>query len=633
MGSALPFLADATSVARPELTQVETPKQAAVLEASQAAVSTFVSWLAVASIPTRPQGPDARSAAVLSRSTRLLFDASNAGDTIILRVFVHFRRILHEAQSRTPSFPPNRSTATMFGFPSNPFLPTAEDSPPVTRSRCTAPGCQEFVPNGYPACPFHMRPVSPNVSKSIEKQHWPSLSQLVGRLPEPNLHNRKQLDAKVTARKSIASKPAFLLTASKTNGVRTNGSSQSAASRVTVNGSHISPKSSLLRQIRPEPPESPETPSRKRQRISSPGNDESSPRVSQRNFDLPSRDRSPSYGNLPARNFGSPLPNGSTGFLYSDRDKGKIAGHAPRFDANQNQNQPNGIGFNFEPTINPLRNGSSNDTRKASFGGSHAEPTILSHTDWRSPSARNSIAPERQGRGPAPIKAKKSQKISKSAYGGLKSVIRTPPLEKQRQRLTEVHDISALDRFIYGQEGSSQPPPGVAAPVEQEPRKREYVFYGHIDPRTHWTRPHSDAWYERKDEEIKARGGRKANLGKAAQRMKEQRLKESPDEWEESLPERVRNDEAWLSAMRYHHSRNYGARPNETPQASEQPSPVRKKRPYRRRNQGTAQVVPEPSNAAARTNSEIPNVGPGMQPMAGLNGNHRLLKRHTEPSI
>lgn len=515
----------------------------------------------------------------------------------------------------------------MFGFSSNPFLPTAEDSSPVTRPRCTAPGCQEIVANGYPACPFHMRPVSPKLSKSIDKEHWPAASQINGRLTEGPAHNRKQLDAKVTARKSIAAKPAFLLTASKTNGIRVNGSSQSTVNRVVTNGSHLSPKPSLLRQIHPEPPE---TPSRKRQRISSPGNDESSPRVSQRNFDLPSRDRSPLYGILPGRNFGSPLPNGSTSFLYSDKDKGRVAGHAPRFDANQNQNPINQLGFDFESATNPLRNGSSNDTRKAGLGISYAEPTILSHTDWRSPSARNSIAPEKQGRGPAPSKARKGHKIAKSAYGGLKPVIRTPPLEKQRQRLTETHDISALDRLIYGQEGSSQPPPGVRAPAEHEPHKRGNVFYGHIDPRTHWTRPHSDEWYERREEEIKARGGRKANFGKAAQRMREQRQKEGPDEWEESLPERVRNDEAWLGVMRYHHSRTYGFRPKATLQASEQPSPVRKKRAYRRRNQ--VPPVPEASGAAAGMNSEIPNAGPGLQAASGSNGNPRLLKRHTEPS-
>lgn len=500
----------------------------------------------------------------------------------------------------------------------------------MSRSRCSAPGCQEFVANGYPACPFHMQPVSPKLSKGLDSQHWMGAPQINGRLSEGAPHIRKQLDAKVTARKSIAAKPAFLLTASRTNGTRLSGGGQSTVNRIVTNGSHLSPNSSLLRQRQPE---SPETPSRKRQRMSSPGNDKFSPRVSQRNFDLPSRERSPAYGNFFARNFGSPLPNGSGGLLYSEKDKARLAGHAPRLDMSNTQQPLSEKGFDSGPATTPLRSANSNDARKAGLVGSFTEPVIFSHTDWRSPSARNSIAPEKQGRVSAPLKARKGHKIAKSAYGGLKSVVRTTPLEKQRQRLTETHDVSALDRFIYGQEGSSQPPPGVLATTEPEPLKRDTVFYGHIDPRTHWTRPHSDEWYRKKEEEIQARGGRKANFGKAAQRMKEQRLKETPDEWEESLPERVRNDEAWLGAMRYHHSRTHGVGSNQAPQASEQQPPVRKKRAYRRRNQAVVPPIPtESSGTATRINADTSSAGRGSQPATSFNSNQRALKRQTEHS-
>lgn len=467
----------------------------------------------------------------------------------------------------------------------------------MTRPRCNAPGCKEFVDSGYPACPFHMRPVSPKLSKGLDTHHWTGAPLVNGRLSDGAApHHRKQLDARVTARKSIAAKPAFLLTASRTNGTRLNGSSQPTVNRIVTNGSHLSPNSSHLLQRHPE---SPETPSRKRQRMTSPGNDKFSPRVSQRNFDLPSRERSPAYASLSARNFGSSLPNGSGGLLYSDKDKGRLAGHAPRLDTSNAQQPPSEMSFDTGPATTPLRSANSNDARKPGLVGSFAEPIIFSHTDWRSPSARNSIAPEKQGRSSAPTKARRGNKIAKSAYGGLKPVIRTTPLEKQRQRLTEAHDTSALDRFIYGQEGSSQPPPGVVATAKREPSKRENVFYGHIDPRTHWTRPRSDEWYQKKEEEIQARGGRKANFGKAVQRMREQRLKETPDEWEERLPERVRNDEAWLGAMRYHHSRSHGVGSNQPPQASEQQPPVRKKRKYTRRNQVVAPPVPPESSGTA----------------------------------
>jgi hypothetical protein len=512
--------------------------------------------------------------------------------------------------------PPIGSTATMFAFSgsSNPFLPTAEDTSPVTRTRCNAPGCQEYVANGYPACPFHMQPVSPKLSKGLDKQHWVGAPQINGRLSEGASHNRKQLDAKVTARKSIAAKPAFLLTASRTNGTRLNNSSQSTVNRIITNGSHVSPNSSVLRQKHPE---SPETPSRKRQRMASPGTDKFSPRVPQRDFDLTSRERSPPFGNLPARNFGSPLPNGSGGYLYSDRDKGRVVGHSPRLDMSNTQQPLSERGHDTGPVTTPLKSANGNDARKSGLMGSFAEPVIFGHTDWRSPSARNSIAPERQSRGPAPIKARKGHKVAKSAYGGLKPVVRTTLLERQRQMLTETYDISALDRFIYGQEGASQPPPGMVARIENEPLKRENVFYGQIDPRIHWTRPHSDEWYKKKEEEIQSRGGRKANFGKAAQRMREQRLKENPDEWEESLPERVRNDEAWLGAMRYHHSLTHGVRSNQAPQTSEQQPPVRKKRAYRRRNQAVAQQVPsESASTLPGVSADNSNPARGPQPAA-----------------
>ncbi|CAK7204534.1 hypothetical protein SEUCBS139899_007292 [Sporothrix eucalyptigena] len=47
--------------------------------------------------------------------------------------------------------------------------------------------------------------------------------------------------------------------------------------------------------------------------------------------------------------------------------------------------------------------------------------------------------------------------------------------------------------------------------------KPEFV-YAHIDPRVHWTRIRPKDWHEAKQKEIAARGGRKANFGKAAQR-------------------------------------------------------------------------------------------------------------------
>ena len=188
---------------------------------------------------------------------------------------------------------------------------------------------------------------------------------------------------------------------------------------------------------------------------------------------------------------------------------------------------------------------------------------ILQHEQGMSQSpssAQASKGPKRQYRNLRPVKAGRFGNIFKSDYGGLLPITRIPPLEMQRRRLANVHDTSAFDNFIYGQAGSSQPPLGVAVSKRSELRNRKNVFYGHIDLRIHRTHPHSDEWYKQKEAEIEARGGRKTNFGKAAQRMRQQGLKEDFDEWEENLPERVRNDGARLTAMRTHHRRAFGGR-------------------------------------------------------------------------
>lgn len=162
-----------------------------------------------------------------------------------------------------------------------------------------------------------------------------------------------------------------------------------------------------------------------------------------------------------------------------------------------------------------------------------------------------------------------------------------PLLERQRLLLVEKRDTSILDSFIYGQPGSSQLlPPGVQRPSNRpEPRKQPKVLMAHIDPRIHRTRPHSAAWYRKKEEEIKKRGGRKANFGKASQRLKQQRAQQNPDEFEASLPDRVRSNEDWVKALHWfqHGTRNATKEPSVTPAAS----PARFKRPSSRQKPAT----------------------------------------------
>lgn len=108
----------------------------------------------------------------------------------------------------------------------------------------------------------------------------------------------------------------------------------------------------------------------------------------------------------------------------------------------------------------------------------------------------------------------------------------------------------SLDAFIYSQDpdvAPLPPPQSVTVPSKAQlaavmigastayvtrparPANAAYI-YAHIDPRVHWTRSRSKAWHDAKQREIKARGGRKANVGKAVQRAVQQRRKQRRDE-------------------------------------------------------------------------------------------------------
>lgn len=503
------------------------------------------------------------------------------------------------------SFVPNNSaaTTTMFGPSSNPFLSTRDGSSSVTK--CRMPGCQENTVENFPACSYHLGPVSPKPAKlarTLDSQPRTDAVQKTGRVPEaPSVQGRKQLDSKVTARKSAAR--SFVLPPPKVNGAKTNGTSLSPVNRINTNGSH---SSSIP----------PETPSRKRQRLSSPKNEATSPKLPRPV--LPSREKSATYVNpsiLNGRDHNSPLPTSYAGFsLFLGRDDAKAATRSPSQDTSHAS--VNGTASGLKAVLSPIKTESVSNGRRPESAGLVSELRELNHTNRSTTSARVTSAEKTQWRGPAlptPTNSKKREKVAKSPYSGLQFITRTPPLETRRRQLAETLDSSALDMLIYGQEASSEPPLGIQRPPGDEQKKRQDVYYADIDPRTHWTRPHSDEWYRKKEEEIKARGGRKANFGKAAQRMREQRLNEDPDAWEENLPDRVQNNEAWLSAMRWLHTQEQGTQPSGSSQANGHvsPPPVRKKRAYRRRNPVAVQKAEtEPSNAPARLNSELSNSDP-----------------------
>ena len=104
----------------------------------------------------------------------------------------------------------------------------------------------------------------------------------------------------------------------------------------------------------------------------------------------------------------------------------------------------------------------------------------------------------------------------------------------------------------------------------QNPSSSAYI-YAYIDPRVHWTRSRSKEWHADKQAEIKARGGRKANVGMAAQRIAKQKrqphateqasasglpasvpppaARRTPSVWAGELPSDVLRDKAWTALM------------------------------------------------------------------------------------
>ncbi|ROT35519.1 hypothetical protein SODALDRAFT_68927 [Sodiomyces alkalinus F11] len=134
--------------------------------------------------------------------------------------------------------------------------------------------------------------------------------------------------------------------------------------------------------------------------------------------------------------------------------------------------------------------------------------------------------------------------------------------EAHRLRKAATFDQAKFDAVFYGQELAGPPPSGVTVPPAKQKRApppgEDGKLYLNIDPRIHWPRRWTDEWYENKMKEIRARGGRKANWGRAAQRMREQRLGEKAQSQVEadavapaqaSTP-RLREPEPWM-----HHRR------------------------------------------------------------------------------
>jgi hypothetical protein len=132
-------------------------------------------------------------------------------------------------------------------------------------------------------------------------------------------------------------------------------------------------------------------------------------------------------------------------------------------------------------------------------------------------------------------------------------------------------DTTQFDAVVYSQPGASTPPPGVELAtieptepplgcelpiatdtgVKKDGIEDEPLFLD-IDPRRHWPQPHSAAWLAAKQREIRARGKKKANFGRAAESLRRQRqeMAKQAMTFEDTLPEKIFENPAWVRVLR-----------------------------------------------------------------------------------
>jgi hypothetical protein len=93
-------------------------------------------------------------------------------------------------------------------------------------------------------------------------------------------------------------------------------------------------------------------------------------------------------------------------------------------------------------------------------------------------------------------------------------------LEAKRRRMAKSYKSDSLDSFLQKQAVIEE-----VFDTSSDDLKNQ--LWGNIDPRTTWQKQHSDEWLEEKREEIRLRGGRKANCRKllTAQVIKERQEK------------------------------------------------------------------------------------------------------------
>ncbi|KAI0134298.1 hypothetical protein BJ170DRAFT_193901 [Xylariales sp. AK1849] len=135
----------------------------------------------------------------------------------------------------------------------------------------------------------------------------------------------------------------------------------------------------------------------------------------------------------------------------------------------------------------------------------------------------------------------------------VKAAVATPLPEQRRLSLVAKHDEKRFDSFIYGEPNKRNRPGSVLYDIPsyilppQPPQPA--VRFAHFDPRVHWAQPRTKKWHRRKRAEIAERGNRKApqNLGRAAASLARRKAKEIDMPFD--VPDRVRNNPAWMTGL------------------------------------------------------------------------------------
>ncbi|KAL1838231.1 hypothetical protein VTJ49DRAFT_2929 [Mycothermus thermophilus] len=171
-----------------------------------------------------------------------------------------------------------------------------------------------------------------------------------------------------------------------------------------------------------------------------------------------------------------------------------------------------------------------------------------------SPPQREGLLSTQNGYGPFQFSFSSSQPPPQK----IQLSIRPPPIaETWKSRIPKPKEIDSarFDALVYSQSDAASPPPDVdptaaSPPAPKATQLKDEPLYLDIDPRIHWPQPHSQAWHAAKQAEIRARGKRKANFGRAAQSLRKQLRQQDAGSFEETLPEKIQENPAWVRMLK-----------------------------------------------------------------------------------